>query len=191
MLKQFLNYINFCINTDRIGPDIFFTHWKLYMKSTMKELCLKKFKKFGIDSEFRPGAYAIGCSKIEIGDRVIIRPGSMLFGEIDPSENINVSISIANNVLIGCGVHIYVNNHRYDNYEIPIFYQGYYPTKIVQIKEGAWIGANSIILNGVTIGKNSVVGAGSIITKSVPDYHVVAGNPAKVLKIIKKDDTIQ
>ena len=118
------------------------------MKPTMEELCGRKFRRFGTGAEFRPGAYAVGCSKIEIGDRVVIRPGTMLFGEIDPDENIDVSISIEDEVLMGCGVHIYVNNHRFDRTDEPVYSQGYYPTKTVRIMKGAWIGANAIILNG-------------------------------------------
>jgi galactoside O-acetyltransferase len=52
----------------------------------------------------------------------------------------------------------------------------------VIIKDKAWIGFNSIILKGVTIGEGSIVGAGSVVTKDVPDYAVVAGNPAKIVK---------
>lgn len=50
------------------------------------------------------------------------------------------------------------------------------------VKEGAAIGAGAVIVCGVTIGKNSLVGAGSVVTKDVPDYAVVAGNPARVLR---------
>ena len=55
-------------------------------------------------------------------------------------------------------------------------------SKPVTIKEGAWIGFNAIIMKGVTIGKGAVVGAGSVVTKDVPDFAVVAGNPAQILK---------
>ncbi len=53
------------------------------------------------------------------------------------------------------------------------------------IKNKAWIGFNCIILKGVTIGEGAVVGAGSVVTESVPDYAVVAGNPAKIVKYTK------
>ena len=62
----------------------------------------------------------------------------------------------------------------------------------INVKDDVWIGANSVILSGVTIGQGAVVGAGSIVTKDVPPYAIVVGNPAKVIKyrfsekIIKK-----
>lgn len=54
--------------------------------------------------------------------------------------------------------------------------------KPVVISRGAWVGASSTILHGVTIGVGAVVGAGSVVTKDVPDYAIVAGNPAKLLR---------
>ena len=59
--------------------------------------------------------------------------------------------------------------------------EGFY--KDIIINDGVWIGMNSIILPGVTIGKKAVVAAGSVVTKNVPDYCIVAGNPATIKKI--------
>lgn len=62
------------------------------------------------------------------------------------------------------------------------------------IDSGSWIGANSIILPGVRIGKNSVIGANSIVSSDIPDYCVAVGIPAKVIKrfdIIKKEWIIE
>jgi acetyltransferase-like isoleucine patch superfamily enzyme len=54
----------------------------------------------------------------------------------------------------------------------------------ILIKKGAWIGSGAIILGGITVGENAVVGAGSIVTKDVPDNAIVARNPAKLIKYI-------
>jgi acetyltransferase-like isoleucine patch superfamily enzyme len=170
--------IKFWMHADRIGIDMPNTHWQLYFKSTMRRLCLKKFKDFGSDAEVRPGACIVGCSKISIGKRVVIRPFSVI--EADPREK-ECGIKIEDDVLLGPGVHIYVSDHSYKS-RLPIIDQGYSKSKEVVIKKGAWIGADAIILKGVTIGYNSVVGAGSVVTKSVPDRSIVAGNPAKVIK---------
>lgn len=169
----------FCIKADRIGPDIPFTHWMLHFKSTMNKLCSKKFQYFGKNAEFRAGAYAICCSHINIGNNVVIRPNSMLFADE------YAKIIIEDNVMMGAGVHFYVNNHKYDEIDRPIIEQGYYPSKDILVKEGSWIGANTILLPGIIIGRNSVVGAGSIVTKSVPDFCVAVGNPARIVKDLK------
>jgi len=180
-----LNYIfqkrHFDINSDRLGPDLPFTHWRLYLKPLAIQLCKKKFAEFADSAEFRPGAYEIACSKIKIGRRVVIRPGSMLFA--DPREN-GAGIIIEDDVLVGSCVHFYVTNHRYMNPTIPIIDQGHLDSKQIVVEEGSWIGANVTILPGVIIGRNTVVGAGSIVTKSIPRNVVAAGNPARVIKAI-------
>ncbi len=178
------NAIKFWGLADRIGPDVPLTHWRLYFKSTMRTLCVSKFLKFGLAAEFRAGAYAICCSKISLGDRVIIRPGCMLFA--DPRHD-GGCITIEDDVMLGAGVHIYVANHKYDNPKVVIIEQGHHDPQSVFIQQGAWIGAGAIILPGVTVGENSVVGAGSVVTKNIPEYTVAVGNPAKVIKSIKEN----
>lgn len=178
MISEIISKIRFCIGADRIGPDIPFTHWRLYFPTTMRALCVKKFKAFGPKADFRPGAYAVVCSRISIGANVVVRPNTMLFSSED------ADIILEDNVMMGAGVHIYVNNHRVDRADIPLIDQGYYPAKTVVVKSGAWLGANVIVLPGVTVGRNSVVGAGSVVTKSIPDFSVAVGNPAKVIKTI-------
>jgi len=170
------------IKADRIGPDVPFTHWRLYYKKKMLVLCKSKFKKFADDADFRAGAYAISCSQIEIGRRVVIRPQSMLFAETPDRQE--TSITIEDDVMIGSGVHIYVSNHRFDNPDLPVIDQGHHPAKPVKIEKGSWLGAGVIILPGVTIGHNAVVGAGSVVTKSIPPHTLAAGNPARVIRNI-------
>jgi acetyltransferase-like isoleucine patch superfamily enzyme len=178
LIKEIIKKIKFSKIADRIGPDMPFLHWKLYFSSTMISLCKSKFKRFTDTSDFRAGAYAVFCSNISIGENVVIRPNCMLFAD-DHAE-----IIIEDNVMMGAGVHFYVNNHKFDRTDIPLIEQGYYPSQSVIVKEGSWIGANSIILPGVIIGKNVVVGAGSIVTKSIPDFCIAVGNPAKIVKKI-------
>ena len=164
-----------------MGPDIPYTHWRLHFKSTMRALCQRKFKYFGDGAEFRTYAYAICCSKISLGKRVIIRPDSMLFA--DPREG-GAGITIEDDVMLGSGVHIYVHNHRFDDPNIPIIDQGFFVSSPVVLKKGCWVGAKAIILPGVIIGENSVVGAGSMVTKSIPDRVLAVGNPAMVIREI-------
>ncbi len=178
LITEILSRIKYCIAADRIGPDVPFTHWMLHFNSRMRRLCKRKFCSFGEAADFRPGAYAVACSQISIGKNVVVRPNTMLFADE------SASIIIEDDVMIGSGVSFYVDNHRYDLADAPIIEQGYYPSESITIKKGAWIGANAIILPGVVVGNNSVVGAGSVVTKSVDDYVVVAGNPATVIRRI-------
>lgn len=177
---ELIQRINFWKNIDRIGPDVPYTHWRLYFKSKMRRLCNEKFKYFGADAEIRPYVYIVCCSKISIGKRVVIRSGSVI--QADPRRG-ECGIIIEDDVVLGPGISIYVNNHEYRS-KTPIIDQGHTKSEAVLIKTGAWIGANAIILPGVTIGSNSVIGAGSIVTKSIPDRVVAVGNPARIVKYI-------
>ena len=95
-------------------------------------------------------------------------------------------IVIEDNVLIGGGVKIYDNDFHSLEYtnrmERP---DKHIRRSKVRIKEGAFIGAHSIILKGVEIGKHSIVGAGSVVSKNVPDGEIWAGNPARFVKKIE------
>lgn len=185
LLTDIIEKIKYNNGADRIGPDHPFTHWKLYFKNRMLRMCKKKFQHFADTADFRAGAYAVCCSKISIGERVVIRPGSMLFGE---ASELETSIIIEDNVMMGSGIQIYVHNHRFDRADVPLIDQGYYDAKQVVLKNGCWLGANVVVLPGVTIGENSVIGAGSIVAKSIPAGVVAVGNPCKVIKRIGKNE---
>lgn len=90
-------------------------------------------------------------------------------------------VHIGNHVNLAQGVIASGLNHNYENVELTISQQGV-STSPITISDDVWIGANSVIAAGVTIGKHCVVGAGSVVTKSVPDYSVVVGNPARIIK---------
>lgn len=177
-IKELISKISFDKGVDRIGPDIPFTHWRLYFKREGKKLCKKKFKHFSDSAEIRPGVYVVCCSQVSIGSNVILRPGTMLFAV--PSGE----IEIKDDVLIGSCVHIYVSDHAFLDSNVPIIEQGHTKAQKVLIQRGCWIGANVTILKGVTIGENSVVAAGAVVTKDVPAHSLVGGVPAKVIKYI-------
>lgn len=179
LVKELWERVHYWRQADRLGPDIPWTHWRLHFKSTARALCAQKFKSFGSGAEFRPGAYAIGCSKIQIGAKVVIRPATMLFA--DPRPN-GAGIVIEDLVLIGSGVHMYTANHRFDDPNRPIFDQGHTDSEAVILRRGCWVGAGAILLAGVEIGESAVVGAGSVVTKPCPPGVLVAGNPARVIK---------
>jgi acetyltransferase-like isoleucine patch superfamily enzyme len=90
-------------------------------------------------------------------------------------------IVIGCNVIMGPRVNFHAENHRYERADVPIRMQGESRQGIV-VDDDCWIGAGSIILDGVHIGKGCVVAAGSVVTKSVPPYSVVAGVPARIVR---------
>lgn len=90
-------------------------------------------------------------------------------------------VCIGNNVNLAQGITVTALNHNFEDTTQRIDEQGI-STKPVVIDDDVWIGANAVILPGVTIGQHVVVAAGAVVTKDVPDYSVVAGVPAKVIK---------
>jgi len=112
--------------------------------------------------------------KIHIGNNVYIGEYSILTS--------NEEIEVSDNVLISPHNDIVDFNHIYRDPSQPVNLQGVIAKKIT-IQEDVWVGSGSKILMGVTIGKGAVIGAGSVVTKDVPAFHVVAGNPAKTIKV--------
>ncbi len=90
-------------------------------------------------------------------------------------------VTIGENVLIGQKVSFHSENHNFSRTDVPIKAQGTTRAGIV-VEDDCWLGAGVIILSGVHIGHGSVVAAGSVVTKDVPPYSVVAGVPARIVK---------
>ncbi len=95
-------------------------------------------------------------------------------------------VEIGNDVLLAQNIVLSGQNHGYEDISVSIREQKSITNKIT-IKDSAWIGANVVIVAGVTIGAHSIVAAGSVVTKDVPDFTIVAGNPAKILKQYNSD----
>lgn len=91
-------------------------------------------------------------------------------------------VHIGDNVLMGRDCIGITRNHRFMKKDTIIKKQGYLAEEPIYIGNDVWIGHRVIILPGVHIGDGCVIGAGSVVTKDTPDYSVVAGNPAKVIK---------
>lgn len=87
--------------------------------------------------------------------------------------------------MMGPDVIILTSIHRFDDVLIPMCQQSNSEQRKVTIGDDVWIGTRVIIMPGVTIGNGVVIGAGSIVTKDVPNYAVVAGVPAKIIKYRK------
>ncbi len=92
---------------------------------------------------------------------------------------------IGNDVMFGPEVVILSGSHNFERTDIPMREQGATRRKPVVIGDDVWIGTRVIILPGVKIGSHSIIGAGSVVTKDVPEYAIVAGNPAVIKKFRK------
>lgn len=171
----------FILTYPKIGPDMYFTHWLLFFKPL--RLIFQKYKllEIGKNSEIRPYSTIIGTKNIIIGCNVIIPPGAILVAN---PYDLDSKIIIEDDVLFGPNSAIYCSSHNYSNSELPIQEQGYFG-KTTTIKHGSWIGINAVVMPGITVGRNAVVGANSVVTHDVPDYAVVVGIPARILKYTK------
>lgn len=112
--------------------------------------------------------------KLEIGNRVHIGAYAMII-----AAN---KIEIGNNVVMSERVTILDHFHDYRNPDKPVIDQPIYSKGHLLIKDDCFIGVNAVIVGNIRIGKHSVIGANSVVTHDVPDYCVVAGAPAKIIK---------
>ena len=90
-------------------------------------------------------------------------------------------ITIGNDVIMGPRVSFHAENHKYSDLHLPIRLQGETQRGIV-VEDDCWVGSGSIFLDGVHVGTGSVVAAGSVVTKDVPAFSVVAGSPARIIR---------
>jgi len=112
-----------------------------------------------------------GMGDIIIGDRCGITSRVKLVGPV----------TLGNLVTIGSGAQITGLTHNFEDITKPIKDQGVTPNRTV-VKDNVWIGGNSVIIQGLKIGTHCIIASGSVVTRDVPSYSVVAGNPAKVIK---------
>jgi acetyltransferase-like isoleucine patch superfamily enzyme len=176
-----IKHIKFILFYPKIGPDMYLTHWLLFFKPTRIWFQRKKIPGISKTSEIRPYSTILGTHNVKIGERVIIPSGTLLSNlPNDP----NSRIVLEDDVLLGTNVSIYSSTHNFEDITKPIKEQGYKVSRVL-LKSGCWIGVNAVILPGVTIGKNAVIGANSVVTKDVPDYAIAVGSPAKVIRNLK------
>ncbi|GLU52466.1 acyltransferase [Dyadobacter frigoris] len=112
-----------------------------------------------------------GVGDVHIGNNSLIGLGNVIIGPV----------TIGNNVILAQNIVASGLNHNYQDITKPIQQQGVSVAPII-IEDDCWIGANTVITAGVTIGKHSVVAAGAVVTKNIPPYSVAVGNPSRVIK---------
>lgn len=132
------------------------------------------FNRFDVGSGSTIEDFAVinnGVGDVTIGDNTRVGIGCVVIGPV----------SIGNDVRLAQHIIVSGLNHGYADVSTPIWKQKV-TTKPIVIEDESWIGANSVIVSGVTVGKHTIVAAGSVVTKDAPPYCIVAGNPAKVIK---------
>lgn len=90
-------------------------------------------------------------------------------------------VTLGSYIIMGPDVKIYCRNHRYEDIHTPMGLQGKI-TKPTKLGDDIWIGSNVVIVAGINVGDHTIIAAGSIVTKNIPDYAIVGGNPARIIK---------
>lgn len=171
---------------------------KQYQSHGSGEFTPEQFKKIGENVIFEKGILVFHPENIELGNNIYIGHNSILKGYYENSMSIGNNtwigqncyfhsaggIKIGKNVGIGPNVKILTSFHKEEGIDVPILFSEL-EFKEVVIEDDADIGIGTIILPDVRIGKGVQIGAGAIVTKSVPDYAVAFGIPAKVIRLRK------
>ena len=119
--------------------------------------------------------------KSVIEDYTIINNGIGDYTHVTSRVKLVGPVTLGNYVTIGSGAQITGLTHNYLDVTRPIAKQGVTPNRTV-VEDDVWIGGNSCINQGITIGTHSIIASGSVVTKNVPPYSVVGGNPARILR---------
>ncbi len=110
---------------------------------------------------------------VKIGDRCWIAPYCLIYG--------NGHVELGNDVLLGPRVSINTVSHHAESVDVSINSQGIYTDPVI-IEDDVWIGMHAVILQGVRIGRGSIIGAGTLVNSDIPPYSVAIGVPAKVIR---------
>ena len=162
---------------------ILYLIYLIFFKNTPEDYRPYAFIFPGIRS-FLVRNYLKKCGKnIRVKKGAEISPNSILGNNTELGTRclIQSNVIIGNDVIMGPDIKIYSRNHNYDSIDKPIRKQGkkYYNTSVAN---DVWIGANVLIMAGVKVGNHVIIAAGSVVTKDLPDYSIVGGVPAKVIK---------
>lgn len=118
------------------------------------------------------GAWFGSGKGVRLGDRADIGMDALVIGPID----------IGADVLMGPRCILLASSHTTSRVDLPINQQGFDQDRVIVVEDDVWIGAGSIILPGVHIGRGSIIGAGAVVSRDVPAYSVAVGSPARVVK---------
>jgi maltose O-acetyltransferase len=134
----------------------------------------------GSKTNIEKGALFSRRRLVALGDRSGIGIDCRLYGPV----------TIGSDVMMGPEVVIYASSHDFSEVDRPMIQQGFVEDRPVTIEDNVWIGTRAVILPGVTIGQGSVIGACAVVTRDIPPFSVVVGNPGRVVKSRLEQSTI-
>jgi acetyltransferase-like isoleucine patch superfamily enzyme len=155
-----------------------------------------------VDENVVLDAKGIDNEGIVIGEHVIIGRNTILSCKggsihLDDYTNISANCSLLSETKINLGKYCFLaghcylvagGNHRFERTDIPIMFQPSLDKGGIMVGEDVWLGASVTVLDGVSIGKGSIIGAGAVVRESLPDYAIAAGIPAKKIKDRKESE---
>jgi acetyltransferase-like isoleucine patch superfamily enzyme len=141
----------------------------------------------------------LGEGRLQLGEHVLMEPDVWLTSPapgrivIGDGTFLNLGVQVAAVELVEIGAHcMFANgcfvtdgNHRFDDLETPVPWQGFTSKGPTRIGDNVWCGAHVVVTSGVTVGERCVIGANSVVTEDLPPYSIAAGAPARVLRTLE------
>jgi acetyltransferase-like isoleucine patch superfamily enzyme len=145
---------------------------------------------------------ALREGRLEIGAHTVLEPNVWITApgaarvRIGAGSFLNIGVMVAAMELVEIGDHCMLANgcfvtdanHRFDDPDRPVTYQGFTSKGPTRIGDNVWCGAHVVVTSGVTIGERSVIGANSVVTEDVPAFSIAAGAPARILRSISPSE---
>jgi acetyltransferase-like isoleucine patch superfamily enzyme len=187
--------------------------WRLWwVKRRWYERNHRRLRRWRIDRHAARGGFfirhpvegevleALDEGRLRIGEGTLLEPGCWLTLAPDARIEIGAGCFLNRNTMIAANAEVIVGDHtmfangcfvgdgehRYDDPDLPITHQGFTTKGPVRIGANCWFGVNCAVASGVTVGERCVIGANSVLTKSIPSHTVAAGAPAKPIKDVPR-----
>ena len=154
-----------------------FARWPLH--GNVLEAMRERRLEVGPEVLFEPGVWitAPGQARVRIGAGSFLNQGVMV-----ASEQL---VEIGEHCMLANGCFVSDANHRFDDPEKPITWQGFQSKGPTRIGDNCWLGANVVVTSGVSIGERCVIGANSVVTHDLDPFSIAAGMPARVIKRVE------
>ena len=186
---------------DRPAAELWARKWAWYQRTRMPWNRARLHYELAVRQSFARGVVhgnalqLLREGRLELGPHVLLEPGVWLTSEtgriaIGGGSILNLNVMIAAMTSVTIGEHCLLANgclvtdgdHRTDDPDVPVPWQGFTTKGPVSIGDNVWLGANVVVTSGVRIGRRAVIGANSVVVDDIPEHAVAAGAPARVLR---------